>query len=114
MIRGGMVDEDLGHEKIGLKKLGDRARGLLTEGEDTEDGLGVGRKFRRKRRERGDARRRAGRLHLEDLVKQADEITQDKENLNVRTVSTGIRIYTVSLSTTDINPLGDIRSVRKD
>ena len=86
MIRGGMVDEDLGHEKIGLKKLGDRARGLLTEGEDADQGLGVGRKSRKKRRERGDARKRAGRLHLEDLVKQADEIAQDKENLNVRTV----------------------------
>lgn len=87
MIRGGLVDEDLGHEKIGLKKLGDRARGLLTEGDDAESGLGVGRKSRKKRRERVDARKRAGRLHLEDLVKQADEIAQDKENLNVRTVS---------------------------
>lgn len=87
MIRGGLMDADMGYEKIGLKKLGDRARGLLTEGEETEEGLGVGRKSRRKRRERVDARKREGRLHLEDLVKQADEIAVDKENLNVRTVS---------------------------
>jgi len=95
MIRGGLVDEDLGHEKIGLKKLGDRARGLLTEGDDAESGLGVGRKSRKKRRERVDARKRAGRLHLEDLVKQADEIAQDKENLNVRTVSRSHKIVAV-------------------
>jgi division protein 1 len=92
MIRGGLVDADLGYEKIGLKKLGDRARGLLTEGEVDEqqdrDGLGVGRR-RKKRRERKDSRRLEGKLHLEDLVKQADEIAQDKENLNVRTVSRG-------------------------
>lgn len=88
MIRGGLVDEDLGYEKIGLKRLGDRARGLLTEGEDADhEGLGVGRKNRKKRRERKDMRRLEGKLHLEDLVKQADEIAQDKENLNIRTVS---------------------------
>ena len=88
MIRGGLMDADMGYEKIGLKKLGDRARGLLTEGDEAEEGsLGVGRKSRRKRRERGDARKREGKLHLEDLVKQADEIAVDKENLNVRTVS---------------------------
>ena len=93
MIRGGLVDKDLGYEKIGLKKLGDRARGLLTEGEELDDpeSLGVGRKSRRKRRERTDARRRELGLHLEDLVKQADEIAQDKENLNVRSVSVPVR-----------------------
>jgi division protein 1 len=88
MIRGGLVDADLGYEKIGLKKLGDRARGLLTEGDgEDQGGLNVNRKSRRKRRERSDARKREGKLHLEDLVKQADEIALDKDNLNVRAVS---------------------------
>jgi division protein 1 len=89
MIRGGLVDADLGYEKIGLKKLGDRARGLLTErGEEIdEEGLGVGRKSRKRRRNRmSEGRHLTSMLHLEDLLKQADEIAQDKENLHVRTV----------------------------
>ncbi|WVF66231.1 mitochondrial division protein 1 [Kwoniella sp. CBS 6097] len=93
MIRGGLVDQDLGFEKIGLKKLGDRARGLLTEGgEDdaSESGeLDIGRKAKRRRRQRetrriSEGRHLQGKLHLEDLVQQADEISQDKENLHVR------------------------------
>jgi division protein 1 len=91
MIRGGLVDQDLGFEKIGLRRLGDRARGLLTErGEDDEvEGLGVGRKTRKKRRKTrlSEGRHLEGKLHLEDLLKQADEIAQDKENLGVREVS---------------------------
>lgn len=90
MLRGGVVDEGLGYEKIGLKKLGDRARGLLTERDEdagSEDSLGVGRKLKRKKRARiSESRHLEGKLHLEDLVKQADEIAQDKENLQVRTV----------------------------
>jgi division protein 1 len=90
MIRGGLVDADLGYEKIGLKKLGDRARGLLTERDDGQediDGLGVGRKHRKRRRTRmSEGRHLEGKMHLEDLLKQADEIAQDKENLHVRTV----------------------------
>jgi division protein 1 len=93
MIRGGLVDEDLGFEKIGLKKLGDRARGLLTEiGEEDENELGVGRKSKKKRKDRQGRNRSnslQGKMHLEDLVQQADEITKDKENLQVRTVSMG-------------------------
>jgi division protein 1 len=95
LIRGGLGEEELGG-KLGLKKLGDRARGLLTEG--CEDGdprdqqeLEMGRKStRRKARERRrvqDAHGGRGKLCLEDLVKQADEISQDKENLHTRTVS---------------------------
>jgi len=90
MLRGGVVDEGLGYEKIGLKKLGNRARGLLTERDEdagSEDSLGVGRKLKRKKRARiSESRHLEGKLHLEDLVKQADEIAQDKENLQVRTV----------------------------
>lgn len=94
MIRGGLVDEDLGG-KIGLKRLGDRARGLLTDGEmagQEENELEMGRRSRRRRKARENKRQGDGRggieskLHLEDLVKQADEIAQDKENLSVRTV----------------------------
>jgi len=90
MLRGGLVDQGLGYERIGLKKLGDRARGLLTERDKdggSEDSLGVGRKSRRKKRARiSESRNLEGKLHLEDLLKQADEIAQDKENLHVRTV----------------------------
>jgi division protein 1 len=78
MIRGGLVDEDMGHEKIGLKKLGDRARGLLGQ---------RGLKRRKGRHSKIGSGGLAGRIHLEDLVQQADEIAQDKENLHVRTVS---------------------------
>ena len=92
-MRGGIVDEGLGG-KIGLKKLGDRARGLLTEkGEDEDDGeLGVGRHAAKKKRKKRESRRFTegrhleGKLRLEDLAKQADEIGQDKENLHVRQV----------------------------
>lgn len=82
------MDEDLGHEKFGLKKLGDRARGLLTEAGEPEGELGVGRgkKRRKGRHSRRSSAGFGGRIHLEDLVRQADEIAQDKENLHVRTV----------------------------
>lgn len=92
-IRGGLGDEDLGGEKIGLKRLGDRARGLLTDGSEREDeGLGVGRKQRRRRKARESGVRRVeGKLHLEDLKQQADEIRIDKENLYVRRVRTLLR-----------------------
>ncbi|WVQ80400.1 mitochondrial division protein 1 [Cryptococcus sp. DSM 104549] len=92
MMRGGLVDEDLGG-KIGLKKLGDRARGLLTErgeGDEDEEGLGVGRQAAKRRRKKRESRRISegrhleGKLKLEDLVQQAEEIAQDKENLHVR------------------------------
>lgn len=103
VIRGGLVDEDLGHEKFGLKKLGDRARGLLTENGEGEGDLGVG---RGKKRRKGRHSRRSsvgftGRIHLEDLVRQADEIAQDKENLHVRTVCQPhilLRLFTVLVS----------------
>lgn len=60
------MDEDLGG-KIGLKKLGDRARGLLTEkGEDEDDGeLGVGRHAAKRNERRG----RAGDSQKEDIWK---------------------------------------------
>lgn len=88
VIRGGLVDEDLGHEKFGLKRLGDRARGLLTEGGENEGDLGVGRGKRRRkgRQSMKSSTGYGGRIHLEDLLQQADEIAQDKENLHVRTV----------------------------
>lgn len=92
------MDQGLGYEKIGLKKLGDRARGLLTEREDdigSEDSLGVGRKSRKKKRARiSEGRNLEGKLHVEDLLKQADEIAQDKENLQVRTVSQPQSVHT--------------------
>lgn len=93
LIRGGLVDEDLGG-KLGLKALGDRARGLLTEGsaEDVEAAHTARRKDKRSRRKKLRERRSTmahleGKLHLEDLLQQADEIAQDKDNLAVRQVS---------------------------
>lgn len=94
LIRGGMAEEELGG-KMGLKRLGDRARGLLTEGgeegEGSESSHDGGRKSRRKAREKRRAAEgknaKGKKYHLEDLVKQADEIAQDKDNLQTRTVS---------------------------
>ena len=96
-VRGGLADEEVGGGgKIGLKRLGDQARGLLTEGEgdqarrnEGEDqGKTVGRKSRRRRKGYKDARGPGGReFPLEELMRQADEIGMDKENLRVRRVS---------------------------
>lgn len=83
------MDEDMGHEKFGLKRLGDQARGLLTEGEKGEQELGVGRSGKKRRKGRHSRKSSSGlggKIHLEDLLQQADEIAQDKENLHVRTV----------------------------
>lgn len=100
-VRGGLADEEVGGGgggggKMGLKRLGDQARGLLTEGEGDEprrgegeeEGKTVGRKSRRRRKGYKDARGPGGReLGLEELMRQADEIGMDKENLRVRRVS---------------------------
>lgn len=102
LIRGGLVDEDLGG-KLGLKALGDRARGLLTEGgaEELEQQLQSekerrkdGKRSRRKklRQRRSTMAHLEGKLHLEDLLQQADEIAQDKDNLAVRRVSAATTI----------------------
>lgn len=92
LIRGGMAEEELGG-KMGLKRLGDRARGLLTEGngeegegsESSHDGTRRSRRKAREKRRAGEAKSK--NYHLEDLVKQADEIAQDKDNLQTRSVS---------------------------
>lgn len=112
LIRGGIVDEDLGG-KIGLKRLGDRARGLLTErGDDdldlNEDLSGRSKKRRKQResRRQSEGRHLEGKLHLEDLLHQADEIAQDKENLHVRTSLIHAEIYEVSAK---IDKLEEIR-----
>ena len=105
MIRGGLVDADMGYEKIGLKKLGDRARGLLTEGQGEDQGLGVGRRARRKMRRR-EPRSRDSKLLLDDLLQQAEEIKQDKENLQVRTSLLHSEIHEVARK---IDVLEDIR-----
>lgn len=96
-VRGGVADEEVGGGKIGLKKLGDQARGLLTEGEeptevqDEQGAMVVGRKSKRRRRGHKDSRNHsisAGKeLGLEELMRQADEIGMDKDNLRVRRVS---------------------------
>ncbi|KAJ9118253.1 Mitochondrial fission protein [Naganishia vaughanmartiniae] len=94
-VRGGVADEEVGGGKIGLKKLGDQARGLLTEGdrepltkEEEENAMVVGRKAKRRRRGYKDARNQSissgKELGLEELMRQADEIGMDKENLRVR------------------------------
>lgn len=99
-VRGGLADEEVGGGlggKIGLKRLGDQARGLLTEGDGdgdiivAEDAKTVGRKSRRRRRGYKDARHAGGKeLGLEELMRQADEIGMDKENLRVRRVSSAL------------------------
>ncbi|WVQ64748.1 mitochondrial division protein 1 [Kwoniella botswanensis] len=114
LIRGGIIDQDLGNEKLGLKKLGDRARGLLTNHEEDQEGEGeldIGRKAKRRKRQResrriSEGRHLEGKLHLEDLVQQADEIQQDKENLHVRQSLIHAEILEVSAK---IDALEDIR-----
>ncbi|KAL1412014.1 Mitochondrial fission protein [Vanrija albida] len=110
MVRGEIVDEDIGSEKLGLKKLGDRARGLLTEGGEPEDeGQDAGRKSRRRRKKRESRRHdihHESKLHLEDLVKHADEIAQDKENLRIRQSIIHAEIFEVAAK---IDALAEIR-----
>lgn len=112
LIRGGLVDEDLGG-KLGLKALGDRARGLLTDGSDeVEAQHEAKRKDKRSRRKKLRERRSTmahleGKLHLEDLLQQADEIAQDKDNLAVRQV--GLWYFGAALTT---SPLSMPRSTR--
>lgn len=115
LIRGGLVDEDLGG-KLGLKALGDRARGLLTDGSDeVEAQHAAKRKDKRSRRKKLRERRSTmahleGKLHLEDLLQQADEIALDKDNLAVRQVSdppplfeSGVALTSQSLINAEIN-----------
>ena len=103
-VRGGLVDEELGNQ--GLKRLGDRARGLL--GNEVPEEVPSRRKKRREgRRVSGVGLLTDGKLFLEDLVQQADEIAQDKENLHVRTVrcsgSRGLRADGQSLIHAEIS-----------
>ena len=116
-VRGGVADDDLllldssgagssstpgsGKNKIGLKKLGDRARGLLTqEGEEQtelelEEERQRARKSRRRRLRKGRGGAAEGArelgimegLGLDELTKQVKEIAVDKDNLRVRKVS---------------------------
>ena len=76
--------------KLGLKKLGMSARGLLTEQDDQEvedDVVIVGHGntgLRRKGRESLSAAKTLGK---EELTRQTQEIMRDKENLHVKRVS---------------------------
>lgn len=102
-VRGGVADEEVGGGKIGLKKLGDQARGLLTEGDgeaeaqDETTAMVVGRKSKRRRRGHKDARNHSissgKELGLEELMRQADEIGMDKENLRVRRVGELFEVF---------------------
>ncbi|TFK57514.1 WD40 repeat-like protein [Heliocybe sulcata] len=81
-------------EKLGLKRLGMSARGLLTEEEghesvvSEEDMVMVGdrgRKERARGRRRGRESMAAGKkLGVDELRRQSDEIKRDKENLHVK------------------------------
>ncbi|GMK59965.1 hypothetical protein CspeluHIS016_0901820 [Cutaneotrichosporon spelunceum] len=108
--RGEIVDTDLGGDRLGLRRLGERARGLLTE-TGHSDGEGEdrpGRKTRRRRKQSRASREAllASNLHLEDLVKAADEIAQDKDNLCVRQSLVNAEIAEV---TAKIGTLEEIR-----
>lgn len=79
--------------KLGLKKLGMSARGLMVEDEDhesqsvasEEDVVVVGKRGSRKRKSR-ESLSTAKRLGKEELARQREEILRDKENLHVRRV----------------------------
>ncbi|BEJ17994.1 hypothetical protein CspHIS471_0702710 [Cutaneotrichosporon sp. HIS471] len=108
--RGELVDTDLGGDRLGLRKLGERARGLLTEGEHSggEGDDRPGRKTRRRRKQSRASREAllASNVHLEDLLKAADEIAQDKDNLRVRQSLVNAEIAEV---TAKIGTLEEIR-----
>lgn len=97
-VRGGLAEQELGG-KVGVKKLGMKARGLLgapeEEDEDEEAGEGTmsGKERRRRRREgKKAARGSAVDLSREELLRMEEEIGWDRENLVVRTVSLFQRI----------------------
>jgi len=77
--------------RLGLRKLGMSARGLMTEEQDNdsrstaseEDVLVGGRNSKRRGRESLSASKRLGK---EELMRQQQEIMRDKENLHVRRV----------------------------
>lgn len=102
-VRGNIADDDLlltassssGGRALGLKKLGDRARGLLTEGEDQteaelEEERSRARKLRRRRLRKGRGGAQDGELAaiqglgLDELTRQVKEIAVDQDNLRVR------------------------------
>lgn len=77
--------------KLGLKKLGLSARGLLTEEEDhdsqsvaSEEDIVVIPHQKKRGRESLSTSKRLGK---EELTRQVSEIIRDKENLHVRRVS---------------------------
>lgn len=92
--------------KIGLKKLGMSARGMLTEGDSNEEHEGqsvvsdddmvvVGRTDERGRKGKGKRRGReslstAKKLGKDELRRQTKEIMRDKENIHVRRVRISI------------------------
>lgn len=116
-VRGGVADDDLllldssNAGGLGLKKLGDRARGLLTnEGEEQtelelEEERSRARKSRRRRLRKGrgskgDSAREAGvveGLGLDELTRQVKEIAVDKDNLVVRKSLIAVEIESVTL-----------------
>ncbi|EAU92961.2 Trp-Asp repeats containing protein [Coprinopsis cinerea okayama7 len=76
--------------RLGLKKLGMSARGLLTEEEDNHDGQSVGseedmvvisHQKKKRGRESLSAQKRLGK---EELTRQISEIMRDKENVHVK------------------------------
>ena len=77
--------------KLGLKKLGMNARGLLTEQEDqddVEDGDVIVVRGTTGKKKRGRESLSATKtLGKEELARQTQEIMRDKENIHVRRVS---------------------------
>lgn len=74
--------------KLGLKAMGEQARGLLTEGDvDDEEASAFQSKEARKARRANAARGKEEPLSADELMKQNEEIMLEKENINVRRVS---------------------------
>lgn len=77
--------------KLGLKKLGMSARGLLTAQDDQEevedDVVIVGHGNTGRRRNGRESLSAAKTLGKEELTRQTQEILRDKENLHVKKVS---------------------------
>lgn len=77
--------------KMGLRAMGDNARGLLTEGSggETSDSGGIfqSKEMRKARRSLVAGKKDEIPLGIDELQNQVDEISVEKENLNIRRVS---------------------------
>lgn len=74
--------------KMGLREMGENARGLLVEGAEETEGAFQSKEIRKARRSLANGKKDEIPLGIEELQIQADEIANERENLDIRRVST--------------------------